>query len=797
MSKQLLGNMFAAVAALFITLLCTGTAHAQVETYDLFINGVQVTADNCNDLTTIEGVGAFGGETPLLKYDPETKTLTMQGVEIKTTSIGIQGDIDGLTIKQMGFNVIHGDGNYMRLTKPTTILGPTNGQGVLQLVAAASETGTTGIYSSSDLTIKDCGVYVSDVGSGIVGVNGEQGEDLVIDNALVTVFKSGVCAIGNWSSVTLNDCVITGPEGAAFDSTLHGIAKDGALVKEVSIDNFVGLEIGGEPVTLRNCDDLSVIDGVSGTVAYSPETKTLTLQDATINVSGTAIHSEVDGLTIKVIGNNSIQSVVMGISSTGSVLILGAGINDILILDVVESMKIAMHPCAIETPRTDLTIKNCSVYVTSEGNGISGDAVGPEIQPNLIIDNALVEVVGGSTNIDYPILNWYSVTLNDCAITLPEGAAFDSTLHGIAKDGALVNGKVVIKPVIDLLIAGKKVTLDNCNDLSVINGVEGTVKYDPATNTLTLQDATISNGNAIYAHEQLNIKLIGNNTIEGSNAIDLSDPTTISGDGSLSVRAVTGASYAIQLRSAPLTIENTTVNLLSSGNTITGSNSTGQALLIKNSNVTIESVGAHAMGNWEGTFTLEDCVFTEPEGAAFDSTLKGIAKDGALVKKVVIVPILKFAVTYSAGEGGTISATVPGGSEVEKGTSVTFTATPDTGYKLKEWTVNGVTQSSKEATLTLVIDAATDVKVTFEQEESVEALTADALAVYPNPASNLLNVSGLAVGAEARLVSLAGKVVATAQADARGVAVLDVVTLPAGEYLLLTPAAGRKVAIRR
>ena len=41
-------------------------------------------------------------------------------------------------------------------------------------------------------------------------------------------------------------------------------------------------------------------------------------------------------------------------------------------------------------------------------------------------------------------------------------------------------------------IAGVAVTGDNRNDLSVINGVEGNVNYDPQTNTLTLEDATIS-----------------------------------------------------------------------------------------------------------------------------------------------------------------------------------------------------------------------------------------------------------------------------------------------------------------
>ena len=38
----------------------------------------------------------------------------------------------------------------------------------------------------------------------------------------------------------------------------------------------------------------------------------------------------------------------------------------------------------------------------------------------------------------------------------------------------------------DMAIIGTRVTSQNCNDLSTIQGVSGTVKFDPATNTLTL-----------------------------------------------------------------------------------------------------------------------------------------------------------------------------------------------------------------------------------------------------------------------------------------------------------------------
>ena len=44
-----------------------------------------------------------------------------------------------------------------------------------------------------------------------------------------------------------------------------------------------GIYIIGVPVTPDNCNALSVIDGVSGTVNYNPTTKTLTLENASID----------------------------------------------------------------------------------------------------------------------------------------------------------------------------------------------------------------------------------------------------------------------------------------------------------------------------------------------------------------------------------------------------------------------------------------------------------------------------------------------------------------------------------
>ena len=83
-----------------------------------------------------------------------------------------------------------------------------------------------------------------------------------------------------------------------------------ALPTTMHAQTEYGLTIAGTKVTSANCNDLSVIDGVSGTVKYDPTTKVLTLQNAVIKVSkkNEGIDSKIGGLTISVTGTNSITA---------------------------------------------------------------------------------------------------------------------------------------------------------------------------------------------------------------------------------------------------------------------------------------------------------------------------------------------------------------------------------------------------------------------------------------------------------------------------------------------------------
>lgn len=84
-------------------------------------------------------------------------------------------------------------------------------------------------------------------------------------------------------------------------------------------------------------------------------------------------------------------------------------------------------------------------------------------------------------------------------------------------------------------IMGDQVNGDNCYD---ILGDGGSMTYDPATNTLRLDNATLSgNGQAIQAYEGINIELVGTNVINTETGIYTTSGQSniISGSGSLLV----------------------------------------------------------------------------------------------------------------------------------------------------------------------------------------------------------------------------------------------------------------------
>ena len=306
------------------------------------------------------------------------------------------------------------------------------------------------------------------------------------------------------------------------------------------------LKICGTQVTSDNCGDLSVIDGVEGTVSYDPDNETLTLDNATIKTSKNSAISINQEMKIKVVGKCKIDAGDRTAIYSTKWLYIYSERNELddQCLDVVSG------DCAIFINHTDLIISNCTV--NTKGTGASG--VG--IAGNHDDDKARLKVRGKYTRVtaegkEASICDIVEFWLTDCDITQPKRAKYDKKLKGVALDGKLVKTKVVIESVhmYGLWIAGRPVHPGNYDDLTVIDGVKGTVSYDPDTKTLTLNGATISaseSSGIANDIDGLTIRLIGDNTITsegnaGMYHVSNGALTLISSDGGwLRVKGVSG-----------------------------------------------------------------------------------------------------------------------------------------------------------------------------------------------------------------------------------------------------------------
>ena len=586
--------------------------------YGIKIADVDVTEKNCKDLSVIDGVDGK------MSYDPETKTLTMEDVTINITGekVGIWNrDVKGLKINLVGNNTITANQAGITIGQPSTI----SGSGTLRLKSSDN----CGLFLPSSLSVEGISLYIE----GLWGISGQifqtSGNELTICNAYVeaTGSSGSICALQN---LVLDGCAITQPNGAEFDAQYHSVLLNGELVTEkvvIEPDSY-GFNIAGVNVTKKNCKDLSVIDGVDGKMSYDPETKTLTMEDVTINITGEKVgiwNRDVKGLKINLVGNNTITANQAGITIGQPSTISGSGTLRLKSSD----------NCGLFLP-SSLSVEGISLYI--EGLwGISGQ-IFQTSGNELTICNAYVEATGSSGS----ICALQNLVLDGCAITQPNGAEFDAQYHSVLLNGELVTEKVVIEPdSYGFNIAGVNVTKKNCKDLSVIDGVDGKISYNPETKTLTMEDVTINvaDNSGIWnsSVKGLKIVLVGNNIITSSSScIKIDKTSTISGSGTLILKSSENCGIYMKLTS--LTVEG--VKLYAEGKYgVAGFDGiSGETLTLRNAYV--EATGSLGSVCDLQNLVLDGCSITQPTGAAFDANVHGVALNGEVVTdKVVIEPV--------------------------------------------------------------------------------------------------------------------------------------------------------------
>lgn len=414
---------------MFLTLVLIMMSSAFVmaqENYGFKVAGVYVTSDNYLDLTEINGVSGK------VYFDPNTRTLTLDNATIEAAGSNaiLNQDCKYLVIELIGtntINVTNSAGIYLQ--KETSILCTSGSK-----LTITNDQGAV-LFENSPLEINNCWLEVEGKW-GISANDNEAAEVLKIRNSHVEA-KGTSGSICDISGLELDGCYIDIPLNAAYDADKKAVALNGETVKEKVViePNSYGIYIADKPVTTLNYKDLTSIYGVSGSASYDPDTKTLTLDNATIernSTDGTGIvNKTVSDFTVKLIGKNTVTADLASMVLNQTSTITGDGSLHLT----------SKRFCGLDMESASVTIDNTSLFVKG-GYGIAG-FIGAESEV-LTVRNSYVEAEGSGSG---SITLISDLILDNCAITQPVGAEFDADQRAVVLNGEVFKSKVVIEPV--------------------------------------------------------------------------------------------------------------------------------------------------------------------------------------------------------------------------------------------------------------------------------------------------------------------------------------------------------------
>ena len=251
--------------------------YEEVDEYNLYVGGTQVTSRNMYDIL---GDGK-------VSYDPASNTLTLNGANIQAKSgihgYGIQAEEDNMKIKLLGYNTITTTNRNGIRIKGTPNSGPITllGGGLLFITSS-----TAGFLSYNDVKLTDgVKIIVENIGTSSGGFDGMK-QSTSAPFPTLTMSGTGTVlrakggpngSVHNFHTLSLyNGIKIFEPEGAIFVED-EGIKKNGAMV-------------ANEWVTIGNKD---FIDGVNNPNAN------LNLNEGMFNLAGQRVDSKYKGVVIK------------------------------------------------------------------------------------------------------------------------------------------------------------------------------------------------------------------------------------------------------------------------------------------------------------------------------------------------------------------------------------------------------------------------------------------------------------------------------------------------------------------
>ena len=777
------------MGVLLVLLLGSGIAKAQTE-YRFYICGVAVNSENVDKLDEIKGVtvGAGGHIT----YSPETNTLSIKDVSMQAEGVRMCLRVFS-AYKNLPFT-LHLEGENQFNSTNATAFGMEcdariEGSGELFI-----RTNYSGIFVTNDATlaIEDCSLEIvsGTDGKGRAGISGNLRTQakLVIKNASIYAKASGKkdipypYAIGGFESITLEGSVITQPSNAGIGSytfywpggtpcTNQFVMSDGEPTTEVRIEKVIPYEfdVCGVEVNSENVDKLDEIPGVTvgadGHISYSPETNTLSIKDVSMQAEEGErclyVHSAYENLpfTLHLEGKNQFNATdETAFWTECDTRIEGSG--ELFIR--TNHYGIFVHHDAT------LAIEDCSLDIVSEtdGEGYTGISGYWHTQPKLVIKNASIYAKASGKEVGhypYAIGGFESITLEGSVITQPSNAGIGS--YTFYWDGASHTKQFVMsgdKPATEVRIertsdlynfsiCGVEVTKRNVDKLDKIEGVTvgagGHITYSPETNTLSIKDVTLQTSEGVYAvyvdcqsDDQLfTLSLEGENQFNIPNFLPLYTDADmrIDGSGKLSIR--TKGTGIFVANNATLAIEDCTLDIVSDtngeGRACIDANCSEQShLVIKNASIYAKSSGK--------------------ENAYYPYAIGGFQS------------ILLGGVTITEPRDGVVGS---------------YTVQMGENYYIKQFIMSGG-KPTKEVKIMKTL--------------AVEEVDVAALRVYPNPATNYVQVEGAKAGASIALYSLEGIRLLAAEANEAGAVELDLTTLPAGNYVVKAGGKHLKLSVK-
>ena len=415
-------------ALLCCAVLWTTPAVAQ-QAYNLWIGGVQVTSENCQNIDKDHGFPgvtiADGGEC---RYDNEKRTLFMKNVTIEAGdghSAVANGSIFNLRIQLEGKNYLKTT-NRSALYNGAEVMVIKGEEGKAELVVTSRDSAAVCVKETVSVE------YIDFTATGKWGVLGKNPTHPLCNFALhfakgtitATGAEENECAVSNvyemgYDDVLIREPIITPTDGGYKWPNKFFADQTGKKVKKIAFDRKYPLNITTGYVDVDNCNNIpadpqfkyiTVADG--GHLYYRHDIKTLFMKDVTIESDRLVcaiMNDGIEGLTIHLEGKNIWSVEQQGIICQASTKITGNGTLTIRTKALSQCGFIILtsddHP-NITVDVSDITIEAHTPLLLSYSSGGAG---------KFILNNVKATVHGALKDCD--------CTLKGCKIVSAEGAS--------------------------------------------------------------------------------------------------------------------------------------------------------------------------------------------------------------------------------------------------------------------------------------------------------------------------------------------------------------------------------------